>query len=61
MSTGYDQALDIVWQCCSRLAIQESGTETLVHGTKVVPATAQVMSWPGLRPHGEVSEYQLVV
>jgi len=47
--------------CCSRLGITSSGTEALVHGTEVVPAWALVGTWPGLRPRGEVSEYQLIV
>eukprot|EP00971_Amphidinium_carterae_P048255 950464-Amphidinium_carterae.1 len=38
---------------------------SLVHGTEVVPAAGLVsgllQAWPGIRPQGEVSEYQLVV
>eukprot|EP00971_Amphidinium_carterae_P302134 6002522-Amphidinium_carterae.1 len=56
-----DSAEAIVGRCCSRLQIQRRGGETLVHGTEVVPATAEVPDWPGIRPPGEVSEYQLVV
>eukprot|EP00971_Amphidinium_carterae_P009271 183031-Amphidinium_carterae.1 len=52
---------DIVEECCSRLGMDRGGTEKLVHGTEVVAATAKVESWPGLRPKGEVSEYQLVL
>eukprot|EP00971_Amphidinium_carterae_P159538 3162666-Amphidinium_carterae.1 len=51
----------VVGQCCRRLAITQSGNEKLVHGTEVLPPTAKVGSWPGLRPCGQVSEYQLVV
>eukprot|EP00971_Amphidinium_carterae_P075812 1497989-Amphidinium_carterae.1 len=58
---GYENAEGIVDKCCRRLTITQSDSEKLVHGTEVVPATAQVGSWPGLRPRGEVSEYQLVV
>eukprot|EP00971_Amphidinium_carterae_P183703 3646640-Amphidinium_carterae.1 len=54
-------AYHILERCCSRLQIQKTATPTLLHGTEVVPATVQVRSWPGLRPKGEVSEYQLVV
>eukprot|EP00971_Amphidinium_carterae_P285862 5675883-Amphidinium_carterae.1 len=61
MSTGHDSAKDIVAYCCRRLEIQGGGTEALVNGTEVVPATSQVRSWPGLSPLGEVSEYQLVM
>eukprot|EP00971_Amphidinium_carterae_P214550 4257790-Amphidinium_carterae.1 len=61
MSIGKDRAEGIVGRCRSRLQIQGSGTEKLVHGTEVVPATATVYLWPGLRPLGEVSEYQLVL
>eukprot|EP00971_Amphidinium_carterae_P204178 4051753-Amphidinium_carterae.1 len=60
-ASGYDTAEDIVRRCCIRLQIQGRGREKLVHGTEVVPATAFVCSWPGLRPRGEVSEYQLVL
>eukprot|EP00971_Amphidinium_carterae_P045481 894982-Amphidinium_carterae.1 len=48
---------EIVTQCCIRLRVglraHECGTESLLHGTEVVPATAQVRNWPGLRPQGE--------
>eukprot|EP00971_Amphidinium_carterae_P243955 4844316-Amphidinium_carterae.1 len=52
---------DIVRRCCKRLGIERSGTEKLVHGIAVVPATVRVDSWPGLQPAGEVSEYQLIL
>eukprot|EP00971_Amphidinium_carterae_P249375 4950000-Amphidinium_carterae.1 len=61
MSGGDDDAEAIVGICCFRLEIQGRGTKALVHGAEVVPATAEVRSWPGLRPKGEVSEYQLLV
>eukprot|EP00971_Amphidinium_carterae_P228935 4541739-Amphidinium_carterae.1 len=57
---GYTAA-DLVKEACRRLGITSSGRESLVHGTEVVPATACIQNWPGLRPRGEVSEYQLVV
>eukprot|EP00971_Amphidinium_carterae_P290915 5776991-Amphidinium_carterae.1 len=53
MASGDDQAEDIVGRCCHRLTIHKSGQESLVHWTEVVPATAMVRSWPGLRPAGE--------
>eukprot|EP00971_Amphidinium_carterae_P235466 4672862-Amphidinium_carterae.1 len=59
--TAEKDAEQIIDQCCSRLAIQRSGKEALIHGNKVLPATAKVGSWPGLRPAGEVSEYQLIL
>eukprot|EP00971_Amphidinium_carterae_P228644 4535178-Amphidinium_carterae.1 len=46
-------ALGIVPRCCSRLGITRSGTETLLHGTEIVPAKARVRDWPGLRRPGE--------
>eukprot|EP00971_Amphidinium_carterae_P233305 4630585-Amphidinium_carterae.1 len=61
MSKGDERAEATVGRCCRRLEIQGRGTEKLVDGTEVVPATARVKNWPGLRPRGEVSEYQLVV
>eukprot|EP00971_Amphidinium_carterae_P074136 1465199-Amphidinium_carterae.1 len=51
----------IVERCCMRLMIFRTGNEKLVHGAEVVPETAIVGSWPGIRPKGEVSEYQLVI
>eukprot|EP00971_Amphidinium_carterae_P079255 1568255-Amphidinium_carterae.1 len=42
MSKGEESAKAIVRRCCSRLQIQGSDTEKLVHGTEVVPATALV-------------------
>eukprot|EP00971_Amphidinium_carterae_P170830 3385612-Amphidinium_carterae.1 len=61
MSDGDNNAETIIEHCCRRLTIHESGKEPLIHGTEVLPATAQVRSWPGLRSKGEVSEYQLVM
>eukprot|EP00971_Amphidinium_carterae_P037813 743513-Amphidinium_carterae.1 len=64
-SNGRTLALDIIRQCCGRLEIQGRGREALVHGAEVVPNGIQdasrVENWPGLRPRGEVSEYQLIV
>eukprot|EP00971_Amphidinium_carterae_P239092 4746181-Amphidinium_carterae.1 len=54
-------AKQIIDRCCSRLGMERSGNEKLVHGTEVLPATARVGTWPGLRPRAEVSEYQLVM
>eukprot|EP00971_Amphidinium_carterae_P269565 5347637-Amphidinium_carterae.1 len=53
-------AEQMVRQCCMRLGISRSGAETLLHGIDVVPSTAIVQNWPGIRL-GEVCEYQLVV
>eukprot|EP00971_Amphidinium_carterae_P069835 1381844-Amphidinium_carterae.1 len=58
---GGEDASSIVGRCCWRLAITESGNEKLVHGTEVLPATGRVDSLIGIRPEGEVSEYQLVL
>eukprot|EP00971_Amphidinium_carterae_P111046 2199719-Amphidinium_carterae.1 len=57
----HDIADHVVQRCCRRLGITSTGTEALVLGTAVVPATAKVRDWPGIKPRGEVSEYQLVV
>eukprot|EP00971_Amphidinium_carterae_P250753 4977619-Amphidinium_carterae.1 len=61
LANAEESVEEIVSQCCGLLEIHERGTEALVHGTEVVPATAQVRNWPDIRPQGEVSEYQLVV
>eukprot|EP00971_Amphidinium_carterae_P080205 1587197-Amphidinium_carterae.1 len=51
----------IIRECCRRLGMNCSGTESLIYGTEVVPSTVSVFHWPGIRRLGEVSEYQLVV
>eukprot|EP00971_Amphidinium_carterae_P005851 115725-Amphidinium_carterae.1 len=61
VSTGGNSADDVVEYCCERLGIKRSPTDVLVHGLDVVLATARVRDWPGIRPRGEISEYQLVV
>eukprot|EP00971_Amphidinium_carterae_P229853 4561109-Amphidinium_carterae.1 len=53
MSTGFDNVEQILGECCRRLGMDRSGNEKLVHDTEVVPAGAEVGSWPGLRPAGE--------
>eukprot|EP00971_Amphidinium_carterae_P139898 2771696-Amphidinium_carterae.1 len=40
VSLGHDFAEDIIRQCRARLGFGRSGTEALVQGTEVVPATA---------------------
>eukprot|EP00971_Amphidinium_carterae_P289869 5755871-Amphidinium_carterae.2 len=50
---GFDNVEQILNQCCGHLGMDRSGNEKLVHGTAVVPARAEVRSWPGLRPAGE--------
>eukprot|EP00971_Amphidinium_carterae_P125489 2485863-Amphidinium_carterae.1 len=47
--------------CCQRLGLSRRGRENLVHGNVVIPPRASVRDFPGLRPLGEISEYQLVV
>jgi len=62
MARDGDKAEEIVRECCKRLQIQRSGTTALLHGTEVLPDEAVVrFDWPGLRPEGEVSEYQLIL
>eukprot|EP00971_Amphidinium_carterae_P307932 6119613-Amphidinium_carterae.1 len=58
---GHAIAEDIVGRCCRRLQIQGRGTKALVHGTEVLPARARVRRWSGIRPRGQVTEYQLVL
>eukprot|EP00971_Amphidinium_carterae_P291072 5779918-Amphidinium_carterae.1 len=60
MAQGWESRQDIAGRFSRRLAILGSVLLKLLHGTEVVPAT-NVGSWPGLRPRGEVSEYQLVL
>eukprot|EP00971_Amphidinium_carterae_P228289 4528215-Amphidinium_carterae.1 len=60
-SGGDDRAEAIVRECCRHLEMQGRGTTALLHGAEVVPATAEVKNWPGVRPKGEVSECQLVL
>mmetsp|Transcript_47616 Transcript_47616/g.87507 ORF Transcript_47616/g.87507 Transcript_47616/m.87507 type:complete len:230 (-) Transcript_47616:16-705(-) len=54
-------AYDLLVFCCDYLGIEETGTEALVYGAEVVPREADVRDWPGIRPPGEVSEYELLV
>eukprot|EP00971_Amphidinium_carterae_P292965 5816502-Amphidinium_carterae.1 len=41
--------------------LSETGTEAFVHGDLVVPRFARPGDWPGIRPKGQLSEYQLIV
>eukprot|EP00971_Amphidinium_carterae_P014763 291340-Amphidinium_carterae.1 len=50
---------DALRRCFQRLSLHGSGK--LVHGVDVVPDGAQLSCWPGIRPPGEISEYQLIV
>eukprot|EP00971_Amphidinium_carterae_P230050 4565784-Amphidinium_carterae.1 len=57
-----DRADYVIRRCCKMLDLDQRGARySLVHGNDVVPAMAEVQDWPGIRPLGEVSEYQLVV
>eukprot|EP00971_Amphidinium_carterae_P036430 716060-Amphidinium_carterae.1 len=60
MADGSENTLSIVGACFRRLAIHQSRVK-LLHGTEVLRGGDKVMSWPGLRPKGQVSEYQLVM
>eukprot|EP00971_Amphidinium_carterae_P144357 2861075-Amphidinium_carterae.1 len=46
---------------CEALGIERRGAEVLVSGADVIPLDALVRDWPGLRPLGDISEFQLVV
>eukprot|EP00971_Amphidinium_carterae_P345055 6485787-Amphidinium_carterae.1 len=61
LSRGFDRSTAIIEKCCKRLQIQRRGTEKLIHNTLVLWSTDKVGTWPGIRPHGEVSEYQLIL
>eukprot|EP00971_Amphidinium_carterae_P092616 1834274-Amphidinium_carterae.1 len=61
LARGSESVENILRRCCVSLDVTRTGTEAFVHGTEVVPDTAAVIAWPGLRPQGEVSEYQLIV
>eukprot|EP00971_Amphidinium_carterae_P284020 5639015-Amphidinium_carterae.1 len=47
--------------CMKRLGLNSTGSERLVHGVDVVPCDSNVSQWPGIRPRGEISEYQLIL
>jgi len=52
----------VLRHCCYWLKLHATGASySILHKDEVVPAEAQVRFWPGIRPPGEVSEYQLVV
>eukprot|EP00971_Amphidinium_carterae_P225397 4470678-Amphidinium_carterae.1 len=52
---------EVLELCCEKLGVSPTGSMCLVSGDGVVPAGALVHDWPGMRAHGEISEYQLVV
>eukprot|EP00971_Amphidinium_carterae_P236636 4696696-Amphidinium_carterae.1 len=52
----------ILGACHSRLGLARDGTSLgLWHGSDRVPEDAKVRDWPGIKPRGEISEYQLLV
>eukprot|EP00971_Amphidinium_carterae_P233097 4626763-Amphidinium_carterae.1 len=61
VSTGLDTFEKMLNKCCGGLGLERTGNEKFIHGTEEVPRAYYVGSWPGLRPFGEVSEYQLVL
>eukprot|EP00971_Amphidinium_carterae_P119377 2364472-Amphidinium_carterae.1 len=54
-------AMEAVRCCCQYLGIDEAQGVSLVYGAEVIPPHFNVRDWPGLRPPGVVSEYELVV
>eukprot|EP00971_Amphidinium_carterae_P181912 3609820-Amphidinium_carterae.1 len=51
----------VILRACAALGIRRNGAEKLVNGADVIPLDAAVQDWPGLRPLGDISEFQLVV
>eukprot|EP00971_Amphidinium_carterae_P037856 744392-Amphidinium_carterae.1 len=48
--------------CRRRLGLADDGTTMeLWYGAAKVPSEMHVRNWPGIKPRGEISEYQLVV
>mmetsp|Transcript_49190 Transcript_49190/g.90737 ORF Transcript_49190/g.90737 Transcript_49190/m.90737 type:complete len:174 (-) Transcript_49190:104-625(-) len=52
---------DVLRDCCQKLGLEYRNTMRLLHGSEEVPADVKIHQWPGLRPTGEVTEYQLVI
>eukprot|EP00971_Amphidinium_carterae_P088408 1749284-Amphidinium_carterae.1 len=53
---------DVLAMCCRRLGFADGTTMELWHGLDRVPDNARfLLDWPGIKPRGEISEYQLVV
>eukprot|EP00971_Amphidinium_carterae_P157744 3126674-Amphidinium_carterae.1 len=43
------------------MGLVEWGTAQLWYGSSRVPIGVQVYYWPGIRPCGELTEYQLII
>eukprot|EP00971_Amphidinium_carterae_P087622 1733660-Amphidinium_carterae.1 len=57
-----DQEHHVLAECRRRLRLKKGDTRIeLWHGSDKVPANASVEDWPGIKPKGEISEYQLIV
>jgi len=56
-----DMSDTILSTACAALGLRRNGAEVLVNGTDVIPLNARVQDWPGLRPLGDISEFQLVI
>jgi len=52
---------NVIESCLVEFGLEETGTEGLVHGDVVVPAGKEMAQWPGMKPLGQISEYQLVM
>eukprot|EP00971_Amphidinium_carterae_P182463 3621146-Amphidinium_carterae.1 len=57
---GFNLTAVLEW-ACSKLDIEYTGKEVLLHGSECVPPHARVQFWPGILPHGEVTEYTLIL
>eukprot|EP00971_Amphidinium_carterae_P020172 397446-Amphidinium_carterae.1 len=54
--------VNVLHDCRRRLRLADDGASMeLWHGSERVPADTQVRYWPGMKPKGEISEYQLLV
>eukprot|EP00971_Amphidinium_carterae_P171672 3403459-Amphidinium_carterae.2 len=56
----YQDSENILAACCSRLGLANGTIMEFWHGSERVPLDARLSDWPGIRPLGELSEYQLV-
>eukprot|EP00971_Amphidinium_carterae_P324482 6448645-Amphidinium_carterae.1 len=62
VTTGYAEVEDVLANCRRRLGLADDGsTMELWDGSDRVPADDVVQYWPGIKPKGEISEYQLLV
>mmetsp|Transcript_56574 Transcript_56574/g.104715 ORF Transcript_56574/g.104715 Transcript_56574/m.104715 type:complete len:240 (+) Transcript_56574:80-799(+) len=56
-----DSTWILIRECCRKLKLPHTGTEQLLCGSAVLPATSRVGKWPGIQPKGQVTECQLII